>query len=320
VSGVPLVRVRRLGHDFGSVQALRDVSFDLEPGEVLGICGPAGAGKTTLLRALATLIDPTSGHVEIAGIDAALEPERVRQRVGYLSAHSGSYVELTVEEYLTFFAAAHRADLRSSVERSIAFCGLSDCRRELTAALSRPLRRQVLFARTLLHDPQVLLLDEALTDLDAAAQAMTKTLLIALAEAGKAVVVSSRAPADVMGLGGSMASLKTGTFTREQAPASPSRPPTIAPAHAGGRAIAGQTAPSAVLRCSVRVIGSLETAARLAGEFAFVRRVETSSHGIVVDLVGGEAAIAEIVRKLVQAGFGVTGVSSSPMPVAVVAS
>src|SRR3954469_17235966 len=103
-----LIRVRHLSHSFGGIEVLHDVSFEVERATIFGFIGPNGAGKTTTIRAMSTLLEPSTGHIEIGGIDVFLEPERVRPKIGYMADQAGLYPKLTLEEFLAFFAAAHR--------------------------------------------------------------------------------------------------------------------------------------------------------------------------------------------------------------------
>jgi ABC-2 type transport system ATP-binding protein len=200
IPGEPLVRVRYLSHHYGARQALTDVSFDVDRGSAFGLFGPPGAGKTTALRALATLVAPVTGQIAIAGFDAAREPERVRQRLGYMADRPHAYPELTVEEYLAFFAATYRLDLRASVDRVLERTQIADCRDRSTASLSRAVAQRMHLARALLHDPELLLLDDPVGDLDDASRDAMLSLLAELRSAGKTLVMASRVLAHLSGL------------------------------------------------------------------------------------------------------------------------
>jgi ABC-2 type transport system ATP-binding protein len=205
-----IVRVRHLSHRFGTVQALSDVTFEVERGSILGLFGPPAAGKTTALRALATLVAPTGGRIEVAGIDAAREPERVRQRVGFVGDRAGIYAELTVEEYLGFFAAAYRLEVPASIDRALERTRLSERRRDRTSALAPGSRQRMHIARALLHDPELLLLDDPAAPLEAGAKDEVLALLGELRAAGKTVVLTSRILADLAGRCTAIALLKKG--------------------------------------------------------------------------------------------------------------
>ena len=233
VNREPIVRIRHLSHRFAGLAALSDVTFDVDRAAIFGLFGPPGAGKTTVLRAIATLLAPTHGRVEVAGIDAAREPERVRQRVGYVADRAGVYPELTVEEYLAFFAAAHRVDASSSVERALERTRLSDRRRERTRALMPGPLSRLHLARALLHDPELLLLDDPAAPLEGAFKDELWTLLGELRAAGKTTVLCSRIVADLR-VCTSVAVLKKGQLTSlDHAPVAPEAPRNESPATEG---------------------------------------------------------------------------------------
>src|SRR5690606_26425614 len=106
----PAISVRHLSHRYGKFEVLHDVSFQVDPGEIFGFIGPNGAGKTTTIRVMASLLEPSSGQVEIDGIDVVTHPLQVRRLIGYMPDHAGVYDRITVREYLEFFAQAYRVE------------------------------------------------------------------------------------------------------------------------------------------------------------------------------------------------------------------
>ncbi|HEX9621502.1 MAG TPA: ABC transporter ATP-binding protein [Polyangiaceae bacterium] len=187
----PAIRVRRLWHRFGRFDVLRDVSFDVGQGEIFGFIGPNGAGKTTTIRIMATLLEPTFGRVEIEGVDVSVDPERVRRMIGYMPDHAGVYERITVREYLEFFADAYGVEQREVVDAVIELTELRNLSDRLVAALSKGLKQRLQVARILLHDPQVLILDEPASDLDPRARIEIRDLLLELRELNKTIFLSS---------------------------------------------------------------------------------------------------------------------------------
>lgn len=190
----PLLEVKGLRRDYGALRAVDDVSFHLEPGSILGFIGPNGAGKSTTLRILATLDSPTAGEVLLGGHSLVDAPDRVRPLIGYMPDRYGTYDDVTVFEFLDFFARAYGltgAKRRQRVESVMGFTGLGPLADKLTTALSKGMRQRVALGRTLLHDPQLLLLDEPADGLDPRARIELRELLRALADQGKAVIISS---------------------------------------------------------------------------------------------------------------------------------
>jgi ABC-2 type transport system ATP-binding protein len=187
----PTIRVRHLWHRFGAFDVLRDVSFDVGPGEIFGFIGPNGAGKTTTIRAMATLLEPTAGRIEIDGIDVTIDPEEVRRRIGYMPDHAGVYDRITVREYLEFFADAFRVESISVVDAVLELTDLTKLESKIVADMSKGMKQRLQLARILLHDPKVLILDEPASDLDPRARIEIRDLLLELKGLGKTIFLSS---------------------------------------------------------------------------------------------------------------------------------
>ena len=161
------VRARALGRSFDEELVLREVSFELERGRTLVVLGPNGAGKSTLLRILATLLRPTGGELEVLGARLPGEAWRARGRIGYLAHAPLLYRDLTVEEALLFHARLHRlADPEARCRELLAAVGMERRRRQLVRTLSAGQLQRVAVCRCLLHEPELLLLDEPAAHLD----------------------------------------------------------------------------------------------------------------------------------------------------------
>lgn len=187
----PAIRVRHLWHRYGSMDVLRDVSFEVGHGEIFGFIGPNGAGKTTTIRIMATLLDPMAGRVEIDGTDVSVDPDEVRKIIGYMPDHAGVYDRITVREYLEFFSDAYRVANIGVVDAVIELTDLGNLQDRLVAALSKGMKQRLGLARILLHDPKILILDEPASDLDPRARIEIRDLLLELRELGKTIFLSS---------------------------------------------------------------------------------------------------------------------------------
>ena len=179
---------------FDDVHAVDGVSFSVDRGKVLGFIGPNGAGKTTTMRILATLDEPQQGDARIGGYSVLEHPHDARRITGFMPDFAGVYANTTVEEYLDFFARAY--DLRGerrhkAVENIIEFMGIGDLRDRLVDNLSKGLRQRVALGRALVHDPQLLILDEPAANLDPRARIEFRTLIRELAADGKTILLSS---------------------------------------------------------------------------------------------------------------------------------
>jgi len=168
-----VIEVQKITHKYGDRIALSNVSFDVKKGEIFGLLGPNGGGKSTLFRILSTMMVPTDGHAIIAGQDVEQNPAAVRRHVGVVFQTQSLDKALTVQENLRAQGHLHGLSgviLHDRMERAMERLGLSDRRKDLVETLSGGLKRRVEIAKALLHQPQVLLMDEASTGLDPAAR------------------------------------------------------------------------------------------------------------------------------------------------------
>jgi ABC-2 type transport system ATP-binding protein len=196
-AGVVASGVRR---SFGSVEAVRGIDLTAAPGEVTALVGPNGAGKTTLLLVLATLLVPDAGDVRVAGYDPVTEPDAVRARMGWSPDVFGLYDNLTAREYVQFFADAYRLGAAKAAARAgelLALARLEEYADRPVHVLSRGQKQRLGLTRALVHDPEVLLLDEPASGLDPRSRVELRELLRSLAASGTAVIVSSHLLGDL---------------------------------------------------------------------------------------------------------------------------
>ena len=189
-----VVDVRNLWVRYGNLVAVRGINLTIPQGEVFGFIGPNGAGKSSTIKVLATLLRDFVGRVRVNGLDVLTKPQQVRERIGYVPDFFGVYEDLTVEEYLQFFSAAYQIERsrRKSIIGDV--LDLTDLRHKLDApvdGLSRGMKQRLSLARVLLHDPDLLLLDEPASGLDPRARIEMRELLKALKEMGKTILISS---------------------------------------------------------------------------------------------------------------------------------
>jgi heme exporter protein A len=187
-----MIHVRKLVKRFGLRTVLRGLEFHVEPGEFVALLGPNGAGKTTFLRILASLSRPTLGEVWIAGYRLPSQAAAVRRRLGVVSHQPLLYGELTAEENLRFYARMYGVEQSSrQISEVLDLVGLHARRRDLVRTFSRGMQQRLAIGRAVLHDPDVLLLDEPHTGLDQDASAMLDTILQEVAARGRTVVMTS---------------------------------------------------------------------------------------------------------------------------------
>jgi ABC-2 type transport system ATP-binding protein len=188
------VEVTDLRKEYGSFQAVKGISFSVEPGEIFALIGPNGAGKSTTLRMLATLLKPSGGSALIGGINVAEHPEKVREIISYLPEEAGAYKSLKGIDYLRFMAglyASSKQEQEEFVERGKIISGLEDRLKDKISTYSKGMTRKLLLARTVMAKPQLAILDEPTSGLDVVNAIDIRKTIQALAKEGMSVLLSS---------------------------------------------------------------------------------------------------------------------------------
>ena len=190
----PAVQIRDVRVDYGDNVAVDSISLEIPPGEIFGLVGPNGAGKTSTFKVLATLMEPTYGEVFLCGLDIAEKRERVRRLLGYMPDLAPVPSDLQVWEFLDLFASSHglkRKARRTKIEEALVHVQLTDRRHDPCKNLSRGMKQRLALAKTMLHEPKVMLLDEPASGMDPVSRAALRRTLQALASRGTTVLVSS---------------------------------------------------------------------------------------------------------------------------------
>ncbi|MCP4416551.1 MAG: ABC transporter ATP-binding protein [Chloroflexi bacterium] len=208
-----MIEIQGLTKKYGDLTALNDLTLEIQEGEVFGFVGPNGAGKTTTMRILTTLLKPTSGKAWVAGESVIDNPRAVRRNIGYMPDFFGVYDDMKVWEYLDFFAACYdvpRATRLGMVDDLLALVDLGHKKDVFVDSLSRGMKQRLCLARTLAHDPQVLILDEPASGLDPRARIEMRELLRELKTMGKTIFFSSHILSEVADICTSIAILEAG--------------------------------------------------------------------------------------------------------------
>jgi ABC-2 type transport system ATP-binding protein len=195
-----IIETHGLVKRYGKLTAVDDLSIQVPPGAIYGFVGPNGAGKTTTMRILTTLIMPTAGTAHVAGYSVTEYPREVRRAIGYMPDFFGVYDDMKVWEYLDFFAACYEIPERERpalIDDLLALVDLTHRRDDMVEKLSRGMKQRLSLARTLAHDPEVLVLDEPASGLDPRARIEIRELLVEMAKMGKTIFFSSHILADV---------------------------------------------------------------------------------------------------------------------------
>ncbi|WP_435019626.1 ABC transporter ATP-binding protein [Tundrisphaera sp. TA3] len=222
-----MIQVEHLSKSFrdyrrGWVSAVADVSFACRPGAIFGLLGPNGAGKTTTLRILSTVLKPTGGRAIIAGHDVATEPEAVRSRIGYMSASTGIYDRMTAWELVEYFGRLYGmapAHLRERMETIFDWLQMNDFRDTLGSKMSTGMKQKVSIARTVVHDPPVLIFDEPTSGLDVLVARAVLLKIAELRDQGKTIIFSTHAMHEVEKLCSEVAIIHKGRVQAEGTPA-----------------------------------------------------------------------------------------------------
>jgi len=189
-----MIRTKRLSKRYNKLLALKGLDLEVEEGDIFGFIGPNGAGKTTTLRILATLLTPTFGMAYIEGIPVTIAPYEVKKRIGFMPDTFGVYDGMRLREYLDFFGAAYkipRKKRRGMIDDVLELTDLTTKADDYVSAFSRGMKQRCCLAKTLIHDPKVLLLDEPASGLDPRARIEIRELLKTLRGMGKTILISS---------------------------------------------------------------------------------------------------------------------------------
>jgi ABC-2 type transport system ATP-binding protein len=291
-----MIVVEDLVKDFGTNRALDSISFTVDEGDIFGFIGPNGAGKTTTMRILATLLEPTSGRAAVGGHCVVNAPEKARSITGFMPDSYGVYEGLSVWEYLDFFAAAYRIPLPrrdASVKDVMELTDLTALRDRPVRALSKGMQQRLCVAKTLVHDPAVLILDEPAAGLDPRARIEFRALLKELKRLGKTILISSHILTELSDVCTRVGIIEAGTMV------------------ATGRVeeILARIHPHPRVRVEVRE--KAEEAARIALQIPFVQGASAQEREVLVDCDGPDPDVPELVRRLVDAGISIQSVRRS---------
>ncbi len=289
-----MISAENLTKVYGKRAALDHVSFEVPEGEIFGFVGPNGAGKTTTLRILAALLEPTSGHASIGGVDVAKQPDIVHSRLGYMPDFFGVYDQLTVSEYLDFYAACYRQPKQRRtkvVAELLELIGLTERRDQMVDTLSRGLKQRLCLARALVHDPAVLLLDEPASGLDPRARVDMREILKELRRMGKTIIISSHILPELTEL-----CTMIGIIDHGRMRATGSVQEVVQQLSAGRRV-------------RIAVVGDSEAAVAVLRQLAAVREIDIANGAIEASYEGDESTAAEILQALTAGGIKVSGFS-----------
>src|SRR4051812_40766481 len=286
-----MIETRDLTKKYGELFAIKSINLNLNRGDLFGFIGPNGAGKTTTMRILATLLNPTWGEAYVGGHSIYTRPKEIRSMIGYMPDFFGVYDDMKVIEYLEFFAAAYRIrgpKRRQVCDEVLDLVELGYKREAFVTSLSRGMTQRLGLARVLLHDPQVLLLDEPASGLDPRARIEIRGLLKELRNMGKTIMVSSHILPELADICNKIGIIERGELLVNDEVTEVMR------------RVRGQ------MVLSIAVAGNGDSAAKLIEQASYVEKVEVHDGQLRVTLAVGEHDYSELSKLLVENGHRLT--------------
>ena len=288
-----MIAVEQIRKSFDGRHALDGFNLRVNAGELFGLVGPNGAGKTTLIKILSTLLPADSGAVLIDGLEVTAHAREVKAVVGYMPDEPGVYQDMSVREFLEFFADAFRISgerHRQAVDRALERSGLVARSNDSLDQLSFGMKRRLLLAKSLLHDPKVLLLDEPATGLDPIARIELRAQLKQLQREGITILISSHILSDLEDICTQIALIGNGRNASD----------------ADGHTIIQLRAPQAKARIyEIEVMGDSTAAIGIVNATAGVRLLESAAQRLAVEIADEDAQVAALLRALVVGGVSV---------------
>ncbi len=286
---IPALEIRGLTRRFGSFTAVDEIDFAVQPGEICGFIGPNGAGKTTTMRICATLDLPDTGDVFVSGRSILEEPRHARQKLGFMPDAYGAYANTTVADYLDFFARAYRlrgSARRETIERLVEFTSLGNLLAKETSALSKGMKQRLCLAKTLLNDPDLLILDEPAAGLDPRARIELRELVKALGGLGKAILISSHILTELGEMCDTVVVIEEGRIRAAES-----------------LGAATERVRNERSRVFVRALAGPETLEKALLEQPLVRKPHEELGGVVFEFEGDEKDLSHLVEALVRRGL-----------------
>lgn len=295
--GEPALEVRRLHRYFGKLKAVNNISFRAYPGQVMGFIGPNGAGKTTTMRIIATLDTPTAGDAFVCGYSVVDDPDKVRRVLGFMPDGFGKYANMNVLEYLDFFARAYGfrgVSRRDAIDRVLDFTELDKLAEKPINTLSKGMSQRLGLGRTLIHDPQVLVLDEPAAGLDPRARVELRELIHLLAtELNKTVLISSHILTELGEICDSAAIIEAGELLAGG---------TIEELRGQGGARSGA---ARTLRLLLRVLDNVDGLIRWLHEQPFVSDIDHAQQVVSLQFAGDDRQRHELLKRMLTEQFSV---------------
>jgi ABC-2 type transport system ATP-binding protein len=289
-----VIEVTGLSKEYGTLVAVNNVSFNVAKGQIVGLIGPNGAGKTTLLRMLATVLRPTTGSINILGYDSSTDYLMIRKTIGYLPDFFNLYNSLTLCECLEFFAMAYGVDenlIPARIDEALRFVELEEKRNDFVRHLSRGMVQRMGVGVLLVHDPDVLLLDEPASGLDPKARIQLRDILRKLSAEGKTIIISSHILTELSDFCSHVAIMSRGNIVLS------------------GSIDEIRQRVSSTKRITISIVGDTNTAAAAIKEFPGAAMHTIEGNNIKLEINTDENGLADMNSYLISKGIRVCGFS-----------
>ncbi|WP_429841325.1 ATP-binding cassette domain-containing protein [Brevibacillus sp. FIR094] len=285
-----MIQIQNLRKRYGKMEALKGLSLEIDKGTVFGFVGPNGAGKSTTMSILATLLEPTSGKAYVGGYEVTKHPKEVRKLIGYMPDFFGVYDNLTAEEYLDFYGANYdipAAERKQIIPQLLELVNLTHKRDAYVDSLSRGMKQRLGLARSLVHNPEVLILDEPASGLDPRARIELREILKELRDMGKTIIISSHILPELAEMCDVIGIVEEGNLV------------------AFGRVdeIYSRMQEQRVLR--IRLLDRVDEAMTRLREMPAITRVTREGNWVVAGFSGNDEEQVELLRELAVSGYPV---------------
>jgi ABC-2 type transport system ATP-binding protein len=285
-----MIETINLTKNYNKFEALKGLNLQIEKGDIFGFIGPNGAGKTTTIRILSTLLQPTAGRALINGIDVMKNPYEIKKIIGYMPDSFGVYDGMRMREYLDFFGAAYKIpskQRKAIIDDVLALTDMTSRADDYVSAFSRGMKQRCCLAKTLIHDPQVLLLDEPASGLDPRARIEIKELLKTLREMGKTILISSHILSELGDMCTKIGIIEKGELL----------------AFGNHREILRNMRQSKEIR--LQVLDGAEKAAAILAEVPRIDNIEHSGNEFQMETAMSNEELAAVLTRLIQEGVRV---------------
>lgn len=291
-----MLSIKNLEKSYGSFKALNKVNLEIEKGDIFGFIGPNGAGKSTTMKIVAGLLSADSGEVYVDNIDAIKENKKLKDKIGYMPDFFGVYDNITAIEYLEFYASIYGIfgdEARELGMDLLELVNLKDKHNSYVDGLSRGMKQRLCLARCLVHNPELLILDEPASGMDPKSRYEMKSILKNLKSMGKTIIVSSHILSELGEICNKIGIIKNGTLVCQG---------TVEEV----TLMASGSAP-----VTIQVMDNPEKAVEIMREFTFVKSISLNENKIVASIIGGDNEAKDLLKTLVLRDISVTSFTKS---------